>query len=961
MRLFTLCISSFTIFATSLFSQKPYEVVEDTATLPLLNPSMQERKTAKIRLKNGLEAYLISDPNTEQSAASLSVGVGSWNDPKEYPGMAHFLEHMLFMGTKAYPDESEYAQFIHDHGGTFNAFTAPDRTVYLFSIDNNDFVPLLDRFSHFFIDPLFSRSCIDREMYAVDQEFAKNIENDDWRLYMVLKQTGNPNHPNIKFSTGNASTLSGIPQDALKQWYQTHYSASIMHLIVLSPIPIEQLVPLVEEHFSKIPQFAPSITTTDDSLTSPLQRGHMIYVEPINESRTLTLRWEIPPALVADQESKPAEMIAYILGNDGEKSLIWELKQEKLANEILVESSRESHKDAFFLVNIDLTELGLSQVDTVIERCFQAIARAKNSGVSPSLFQEQKKIAALSYQYQPRIDAFKLMNLLGNLIIDEDLSSFPEKSFIPSSYNPASYAALLQHLTPENALFILQADPSLVGKTTNQQEKWLGAKFTVEAIAKDKLVSLQQSAPHPNIQLPERNPYLPSTLQLVADQNATQQAPKVIYEQKDATIYFAQDTTYKTPEIAALFSIKSPLFDGSTKTAALTDLYLIALEEKLSSSLFFARQAGLGGSFNYSNFALQLSFHGFNDKAHLLLKEIFLSLNTLSVSQEQYDLFKARLSTLYENGETELPLKQALELTSSLLLKDSTTKQEKLFALNSLSYEEFALFTKTLFQQAYVQSTLYGNLSYDEALSLWKELKNALGAVPYLTQDHQQQKVLLLPEKSGPFQLVQQTPRQGCGVVLLIEESPFTFSNRAAQQILSTVLHDAFYTALRTKQQTAYIADSWDREYERQLFQFFVVQSSSHAPQELLTRFELFIEEFLQNFSVYLPKERFATIQKSLTTTLDRPVENLSKKGEQLHLLAFQYDGDFDWIAKRSQAVQKLSYEQLQEYALQVLSKNNSRRLALIMEGSLSKERAFQYKSINREELNAQGRYIAWK
>ena len=53
-----------------------------------------------IILKNNLECLLISDKETDKSAASLSVGVGKLEDPREYEGLAHFLEHMLFLGTE---------------------------------------------------------------------------------------------------------------------------------------------------------------------------------------------------------------------------------------------------------------------------------------------------------------------------------------------------------------------------------------------------------------------------------------------------------------------------------------------------------------------------------------------------------------------------------------------------------------------------------------------------------------------------------------------------------------------------------------------------------------------------------------------------------------------------------------------------------------------------------------------
>src|SRR3569832_299696 len=132
-------------------------------------------------------SVLGADAGVHQSCAALAVVAGAWQDPKEYPGMAHFLEHMLFMGTKPYPKEAEYASFISDHGGARNAYTASDRTVYGFSINNDFFKEGVDRFAHFFIDPLFLQTSVGRELKNVDQEHGKNLEHDGWRSYMILK------------------------------------------------------------------------------------------------------------------------------------------------------------------------------------------------------------------------------------------------------------------------------------------------------------------------------------------------------------------------------------------------------------------------------------------------------------------------------------------------------------------------------------------------------------------------------------------------------------------------------------------------------------------------------------------------------------------------------------------------------------------------------------------------------
>ncbi|MDX5334940.1 MAG: insulinase family protein, partial [Marinobacter sp.] len=77
-----------------------------------------------LELDNGLRVILASDPDADKAAASMNVAVGSGNDPADREGLAHFLEHMLFLGTEKYPDPGEYQQFIRSHGGSHNAFTA---------------------------------------------------------------------------------------------------------------------------------------------------------------------------------------------------------------------------------------------------------------------------------------------------------------------------------------------------------------------------------------------------------------------------------------------------------------------------------------------------------------------------------------------------------------------------------------------------------------------------------------------------------------------------------------------------------------------------------------------------------------------------------------------------------------------------------------------------------------------
>ncbi len=966
MKLYTL-LSSLFLATLSIAAAKEaappasYRIVEDLATLPLLNPALNERQTEKLVLANGLEVYLVSDPGVEQSAAGLAVEAGSWKDPKEYPGLAHFLEHMLFMGNEAYPKEFEYMQFISDHGGSVNAYTASDRTVYMFSVNNDSFAPALDRFSHFFIDPLFLPHCIDRELHAVDQEHSKNIEHDGWRQYMILKETGNRNHPNSGFSTGNAQTLSGIPQEALKKWYHTYYSADRMHLVMISPLPLDKLRELAVQDFSKVARLDVPETTIQASLTSPLQKGHMIYIKPVRDIKQLSLLWEVPSEFALDIERKAPALVAYVLEQEGKNSLISQLKEEKIAESIHVSCDRFSKDTLLFSIDLSLTDFGMTKVNTAISRIYETIARLKQDGIPKYLFDELQTVSQLNYQYQSRDDAFSTVIRLTDDLVYEEIATFPEKTRMPSIYDPNFIAKFINSLKAENCVYFVLGNPAKTGVAPNLKEQWMAAEYAIKEIPASRLTAWDQIKVSQKIQLPQENPFLPAQFNLVQkeENSGTAEQPLLLYSNDEAQVYFAQDSRYQVPEIASLFTFKSPLIDPTAKSQVLTDLYLRALKEQLSSTLFFADNAKIHAGFHSDDLSIKLSVRGFSDKAPLLLHDIAASFREAAPSKDNFEIYKASLASDYDNASKELPVRQASEVMDSVIFNKATNR-DKWKAIQTISYEEFLTFSKNLFAKTYTQAMLYGNLSTEQALELWEDLRTTLHSSPYPLAEQSKKQVLLLSNQDGPYMLSQQTDRQGHGVMLLIEEGELTFKKRGAQQILGSALSDAFFDTLRTKQQTAYIAKAKAMEKERQLLQYFAVQSSTHYPSELLARFELFLEDFNKNLKQIVSKERFESIRANTITLLQMPPENMEGMAHKLNDLAFEY-GDFNWINKRVNACKELSYEQFCKLTQEFLSRDNSRRLAVLVEGVLPPENDFRYELISKEEIHTVGSFVSVK
>ena len=92
-----------------------------------------------------MRIMLVSDPKTEMSAACMDVAVGSAMDGVEQEGTAHFLEHMLFQGSKKYPKDNEYKKFISENAGSCNAYTSMTNTNYHFEVSNEAFKNGVDR------------------------------------------------------------------------------------------------------------------------------------------------------------------------------------------------------------------------------------------------------------------------------------------------------------------------------------------------------------------------------------------------------------------------------------------------------------------------------------------------------------------------------------------------------------------------------------------------------------------------------------------------------------------------------------------------------------------------------------------------------------------------------------------------------------------------------------------------
>ncbi|KAL9657203.1 hypothetical protein ABK040_011425 [Willaertia magna] len=322
----------------------------DYNNITINKPPTDQKSYKFLKLqKNQLEILLISDPQTQQSSAAMDIKVGHFSD--HLPGIAHFCEHMCFLGSKKFPKEGEYQEFIKMNGGMTNAFTGAENTNYHFSVANNKLEEALDRFAQFFICPLFTESATFREINAVNSEHLKNRQEDIWREFQLFKSTANEKHPFSKFGTGNLKTLQEIPEmegksirNILLNFYNQFYSANQMKLCILGNLPILELERIAIEKFSDIPN--KGIVTNDFYPTpevkvyneSDLQKFYK--VKTVSNLRDLILLFPITVHTKLGNifgrselyKIKPERYISHLLGHESEGSLCSFLKSKGWIN-----------------------------------------------------------------------------------------------------------------------------------------------------------------------------------------------------------------------------------------------------------------------------------------------------------------------------------------------------------------------------------------------------------------------------------------------------------------------------------------------------------------------------------------------------------------------------------------------------------------------------------------------------
>jgi secreted Zn-dependent insulinase-like peptidase len=855
-------------------------------------------------LQNGLKVLLISDPDGDKAAASMNVAVGSSANPENRPGLAHFLEHMLFLGTRKYPQADEYQSFISSHGGGHNAYTAMENTNYFFDISADNLEPALDRFSQFFISPLFDPKYVDRERHAVHSEYQAKIRDDHRRGYAVTKALMNPQNGHNRFAVGSLKSLSDKEgshvRDELISFYKRYYSANLMSLVVHGKESLPELKEMVTAKFTAIPNTQAEAYKETTPLFKKNQLPQLVEIQSLKEMRSLTLTLPVP-AFRHEWQKKPLYYISSLMGYEGAGSLLSELKNRGWATSLAASPGHDLDDEGTFMVNINLTEEGLKHYLDVSQLFFQYARLMLNEGVQASLYNEEKQISDTRFRFQEKSEPIHMVSSLA-----QQLQLYPAEKVISAGYtfaefDPEVIKKYLHALTPDNLLITLKTK-SIKG---SQTEPHYQTPYNVRSLSAKELQHLATAVPNSSLTIRSNNPFIAEDLSLISSTNATDK-PTEILKKEGFTLWHQVDTSFSTPRANLYFSVQRAEVNQSAESWLLNSLYISMVQEQLNEILYDAGLAGLSTQIypHMKGYSVRLS--GYNDKLSALLNPVIQALKQPTFDTERFNIVKQRLAEKLQNSHKDKPYNQTTNKLYELLLPQwSTQSQES--ALKSIDVTDLQRFVKQL-KTPSLKALVHGNLNKEDALTLGSTLAQAFIDKSITTQPDEIQ-VVQLP-KNEPLHEQLTIEHNDSAISVLLQGENNSSQAKAEVSLLSEMLSADFYNELRTEKQLGYIVFATPLQMNKTPAITFIVQSPN-TPADAL---EKHIDSFLLEWRKGLLKTDEETLSRYKQSILSRILKQDNKLSTRTKRYWRELDHNkfnFDSKEQLAEAVKAMSIEQL--------------------------------------------------
>lgn len=855
--------------------------------MDIIKSKTDYRNYKYVKLENNIEALFIHDEKATVSSVSLSVGCGSYEDT--IPGCAHFLEHMLFMGNKKYPDEKYYSSFILSHNGYCNAYTAGDHTNYYYTIDSNYLERSLDIFSQFFISPLFDDSCLSREMKAVNSEHEKNILDDNWRDFQIIKTICNKSSPLSKFSTGNLNTLQlDDIRNILIDFFDKYYSANIMKLVILySGKDINNIIDKTTEYFSQIKN--KNINIQRKTVDCNLNVNKYIKIIPVKDRDWIKLIFEINNNKKI-KNNNLLHYISYLISHQGKNTLYDYLYKNCLIESMY--SNEECSLDDCSIYSINLKLNNNTDIDKIIDAYFKYMLLLKESLYDQKILNLLEEDRFINNQ---QFDNFEIpeegdyvSNISSNLInYDIDRKYILKYNYLIGEFLNKDeiieeLTNIIDNLLNKSNLSVLDISKRhLELKEYFEQEKYYNIKYLEEDLVLNNTIKFNGILSFPN-----KNNYIVKNKEKI--NGKTQEIPKKISKHNFIDTYLKKDFTHNTTDSQIFIKVmKDDIYDSALNKAKyliMTELYSLYFND----ILFDINNANFNINISINKNNYTISVIGYY-KSIVDIVTIFLEnlkkLKCYKIDDEnKFTKVKTNLLKKFKNKDYDPPYKKVFDYEEKLIYnkyiddKDVEKEIEKINSYNDI-------IDINIFNTNNILIYGEGNIDLQTMVNLTESINKF-----YIFEDNKHKSIINLDidkiSDSINKEITNQNKEELNDCVLInyfisnLYKSEYWMEEYANLLIFDLIIAKEFFDSLRTKEQLGYIVKSslgivgiLDKQYTNYKF---MVQSNIKDADYLEDRINKFINEEIIDIIKNLNDNELEETKESTKEILLKPFTNLS-------------------------------------------------------------------------------------
>lgn len=283
------------------------------------------------QLPNGLTIVAEQMP-IEAVNLSIWLNVGSAVESDKINGMAHFLEHMVFKGTENLAS-GEFERLVEERGAVTNAATSQDYTQFYITSAPKDFADLAPLQIDVVLNPSIPDRAFERERLVVLEEIRRAEDNPRRRTYQRSIETAFEQLPYRRPVLGPTSVIESLTPQQMRDFHFSWYQPQSITAAVVGNLPVEQLIEIVVEGFtktrSKLSYISDSFASPEWQLEPPytevLRRE---YVDETLQQARLIMMWRVP-GMTQLAQTYPLDILAAILGQGRSSRLVRDLRENR--------------------------------------------------------------------------------------------------------------------------------------------------------------------------------------------------------------------------------------------------------------------------------------------------------------------------------------------------------------------------------------------------------------------------------------------------------------------------------------------------------------------------------------------------------------------------------------------------------------------------------------------------------